>query len=662
MAVTLSGTRLSGLRAEPASTLYGPLAVDVAPGGVSLRAEGLAPGVWLHRISVDANGQHQARRSLVVADAEHANPVDWTLYASVLEVTRDGDDGDGVCDGACTLREAIDAAPWRRGPALVHFDHAAFAGAQAVVELSRGALVVRAPALTLDGTDAGGNPSPLAHFAQRSFNTLVSVRAPNAAPNPDLACPCNESGAALRIAAADVRVIGVAFQRQLAPEGTICCGDQDLVAFDAGSRGSHLETARLDGGAAAIRSAEVPSGTTAPPTGKDCIDASGTGADDSDSAVVVENSEIRFCHDRGAKSQGGWLRLRRNWIHHNLRGGLFAQSPASGSAAGVIDASDNLIEQNGIDCPSGNAAACGPDQVVTRGGASEISAQGPLTAIVSVGNVVRDGAAQGLYFEDGSSGRVIDTYVCGINRSSGGKGILSQRSSGTAADLVVRGTTVAYNDDAGFKLRGRTGADLGTLAEPGLNAFTDNGAGTRRNLLNALDAPPPVVAAMGNGWEHCYGSRASMDACDEAAISDVDTNNALGGNDRVDVRGSLAHQGSGPMRIDAVSPAAVGEGDLLRLTGAGFDAISGHDGGVGGDCSGLAAGNSCAPLHGTCVEFLVDGSWRPALDVVGVTPTSVTVRAPFDCTAPTLLRARRLDRTGAEVAADPVPFCVAGGR
>ncbi len=59
-----------------------------------------------------------------------------------------------------------------------------------------------------------------------------------------------------------------------------------------------------------------------------------------------------------------------------------------------------------------------------------------------------------------------------------------------------------------------------------------------------------------------------------------------------------------------------------------------------------------------CVEFLVDGVWTEAADLLGVTPTTLTVRSPFACHEPTTVRVRRLDFDGAEVISNALPFCM----
>ncbi len=658
LTAAFSGTRLSGPAAGDAAVAYGPIARSLPIGTTDVALDlSLGSGPWVHHLSVASTGQAQHQQSLLVTDAAAANVIEWTLARTVLTVNQADDSGDGVCDATCTLRDAIQTAAVSVPPVLIGFDRTAFPGAVASVQVTNNAaLAVRAPGTVIDGTNAAGDPSPLGDFAARVYPTVITLRAPNANPQAG-DCPCSESpGGALRLQGAGIRLQGLAIQRQLAPQGQICCGDQDLVAFDAGSKGSDVDTCRLDGGAAAITDAEVPSGLTRPATGKDCIDADSTGATSAE-PVHVDNSEVRFCFDRGVKSKSGLVRLQGNWIHNNLRGGVFAQSPdAADTNKGVIEAVGNLVEQNGQNCPTGNPTACGAQQVVTRSDASELSAQGALTELRASRTIVRDGVLQGIYFQDQSAGTLVNDYMCGIS----GKGLLIEKAQRSVADISVRGSAAVYNDDAGVKLEGRIAADFGTDggAGAGNNAFAANGAGVRRNFVNALDAPPALVAAQGNQWEHCYstGSTAS-NACDVGAISDNDTNNSLGTQDRVDVRIPQPHQGSSGVQIATVSPTKAMQGGLVWITGTGFDAVSGHTGGGTADCRALKSGNSCNPLRGTCVEFFVDGAWTAAQEVLAVTPTAVAVRSPATCVTPMMIRVKRATRTGAVIASPPVPFC-----
>lgn len=703
--VELSGERLSGPDAAEGALSYGPISTAVADGETGPTAllvpDRLAPGVWLHHIRVGGPASYaQHQQALVVASASDPAVVEWPLFASVLTVTQGDDGGDGLCDDTCTLRDAVDAAADAPPPVLIRFDHHALAGndGRAHVRIDQLApLRLRAPGALVDGRDDLGNPSPLADFADRVHPTLLTLAAPNADPDPLQACPCRESnGGVLRVQAPGVRLEGLAIVRELAPEGTICCGDQDLVAFDAGSRGSRLATSLLDGGARAITSAQVAQGETHGPTGKDCVEARNTGITAAE-AVVVENTELRYCHDRGAKSKGSYLRLERSWIHHNLRGGIFALSPTGGATTpGIIVTVGSMLEQNGRNCPSGTPPACGPAQRITRTQSSEMSAQGNLTALITAGNVLRDGVLQGQYFQGRSTGLIAGDYICGMdNAAGGGIGILvkmnlpavptacfseddcendaacvdgfCQDDTAGAPTVAVRGVTAAYNGDSGVRLNGYRAADFGSDgdARAGRNAFTDNGFtaadGTprlKRNVVNALVDTATVVHAQGNQWQHCYAaSGATANACNVTAISRNDTNNTNAAPDRVDAANPHPHASTVAPTVATISPRATLAGGIVHIDGQGFDAISGHAGGRR-SCAALADGNGCEPLRGTCVEILADDEWLPAADVLGVTPTHLVIRSPVTCTGPALLRVRRRALNGDELASDPVPFCL----
>ena len=661
LVVTVSGNRLGGSPPQPGEATFYPSRTRVVAAGSSELSILIrpAPGVWLHSISVAGTAQIQFQQTLLLRRPATANFVDWRLFKTVLAVNDGGDAGDGICDASCTLRDAIASANVAPAPVLIRFDHSSFPGGDASVTVTNPVgLQLQSSAAMLDGTNADGDPSPLVELAQRTYQTNINLVAPNANPIPG-DCPCNESpGGALQIIAAGVEVRGLALRRTLAAEGSVCCGDQDLITFGVGSKNSTVATCRLDGGAAAFTSAEVAQGQTRPPTGKDCVDADNTDATSAE-PVVVANSELRFCYDRGVKSRRGLVRLEDDWIHHNLRGGVFAQSPDSGTQKGIIEAANNLVERNGQNCASGDPDNCG-SEIVTRSEASELSAQGAFTEIQSTGNVVRNGVLQGFYLQDQAQASLQDDYICGINNGVNGKGVLFESTGGNASDFKVRGTAVVYNDDTGMKIAGTVAVDLGTDGglNAGRNVFAQNGASLRRNLRNILNDPAPVLAAQGNQWEHCYpNSGAVADACDALSIGDNDTNNTIGVTDKVDVGHPLPHQGSGPIEVTDAQPAKAIAGAVVHVFGSGFDAVSGHSGGVAGSCNALAAGNSCAPLQGTCVEFLVDGMWTAAQDVLGVTPTHLVVRSPLTCAGPTQLRVRRNILGGGEVVSSPSTFC-----
>lgn len=661
LAATVVGSRLSGSSPQAGEvTTYPPRSISFPPGSSEIPVLiKPAPGVWLHSVTVTSTGQEQFQQTLLLRNPAISNQVSWRLFTTVLSVNTAGDAGDGMCDASCTLRDAIVTANGAPAPVLIRFDHSSFPGEIADITITNPvALQLISADAMLDGVNSNGDPSPIEAMTARVYPTQIHLVSPNTDPMPG-DCPCHESpGGALQITAPGVAIRGVAVSRTLAAEGTVCCGDQDLITLGTGSKNSRIDTCRLDGGAAAFTTAEVPDGETRPPTGKDCIDADNTGATSIEPVTVI-NSELRFCYDRGVKSRRGLVRLQDNWIHHNLRGGVFAQSPDMGMISGILDAANNLIERNGQNCPSGDPMACGL-QSVTRAGASEASAQGPFTEILSDGNLVRDGVLHGFFFQDQSRATLRDDYVCGIHSGVNGKGLQFESVNGMVGDFSVRGCAVVYNDDAGVKIEGEVPIDLGLDAamNAGNNAFTENGGIPRRNVRNLLNAPTPVISAQGNQWQHCYPTMAPVaDMCDTLRIGDEDTNNTIGMGDKIDVANPQPHQETGAVTIAAIRPSKAVNGGVVHLYGSGFDAISGHTGGVAGDCHALAMGNRCSPLQGTCVEFLVGETWTPATDVLGVTPTHVIATVPFTCDEASQARVRRQILGGGESVSTPIAFC-----
>ena len=647
LAATLSGRRLSGPAANGAATQYGPIArsfsrLRTAPVDVPA----LAPGIWLHEVVVAATGQHQYRQSLVIADPMHANALAWTLFASVVVVNDPGDKGNGTCDQSCTLREAVATANNKPQPALVVFDHTAL-GTPAQVLSSKTRITLTARGLTIDGTDANGNPSPVVPFGERIYPTritLVATKQPTAKADP---CPCNDNfGGTLFATGRGSTFIGLQVVRVYPKNPSqICCGNLTLIELGAGSADSRIDTCLLDGGGRLLPNAETPKGDTGQATSKDCVKPENTGSTP-EHPIVVSNSEISYCLDRGVKSKNNFLRLDNNWLHNNLRCGLFAIVPS-----GEIAASGNLIEENGLNCPSGAPPNC-VGQVATRPQAPQVSAQGNLTDFALDGNIVRTGPFIGVFWQVNSTGSLANTFVCGMDSV----GILAQRSGGAVNGAVIRGSASVLNGDYGVRVRDKVGADLGTdgAANAGHNAFGGNP--TNAQVVNELSVSASL-AAEGNQWQSCYAATSGPDDCDLTAIREMDTSPA-DPTTGVDVGNPEPHQGSEGVTLTAVAPTGAAEGTMVRISGAGFDAISGVDGLTKTDCANLAMTNTCTPLNGTCVEFLVDGVWTEAADVLGVTPTAVTVRTPFTCTAPTSMRVRRPIHGGGAVVSNELAFCV----
>ncbi|MDX2169885.1 MAG: hypothetical protein SF182_22630, partial [Deltaproteobacteria bacterium] len=640
----LSGERLSG-PPDPRATTYGPVTQSMsARSDATVGVGGLAPGIWLHRVLVEATGQQQARQALVVDDPAAPSTQEWTLYGSVLRVDEATDDNDKCDASGCALREAVNGAARVKQPVLIVFDHDTL-GMPAHVEVRDRRILIDTPGTDIDGTDAQGNPSPLANFSDRVFPVQITLRGTKQpTEGPNAVCPCRQNYAGtLFVAAADVDLVGLHVDRVYPPAKQICCGNHTLIEIGKAGRSARVDTCLLDGGGRALEDATTPKGNTGQATSKDCVKPEHTIATPDD-PVVVTNSELSYCLDRGVKAQDTHLLLTHNWIHNNLRCALFSIVPK-----GDIKAIGNVIEEAGLNCPRGAPPFC-EGQVVTRAEAPQVSAQGNGTQFELDGNIVRNGPLNGIFWQVGSTGLLQNSFVCGM----GDAGILSIRQAGRPDGAQVRGSASVLNHRSGVEVRKLVGIDLGTADEPGRNAFAGNPDGAQ--VLNSLTSKA-VIAAHGNQWESCYaGGDPTADACDLAAISGGDTNNGSG-QEEVAVDSPWPHQSTERVTLSAANPPRVVEGGLIGLTGEGFDAVSGLQGLTEKDCANLARTNTCAPLHGTCVEFLVDGRWTAAADVLGVTPTFVMVRAPFTCSAPTRARVRRAVLGGGEVVSNELTIC-----
>src|SRR6185369_16075489 len=120
-----------------------------------------------------------------------ANAVAWTMFGTVLSVNDPSDSGDGMCDQTCTLRDAVDSGNAAAGPVLVVFDHTALGTPAEVMAIDR-RIDITAPGLTIDGTDANGDPSPVVGFSQRTFPVQITMKTTPAVTMPPDAegCPC----------------------------------------------------------------------------------------------------------------------------------------------------------------------------------------------------------------------------------------------------------------------------------------------------------------------------------------------------------------------------------------------------------------------------------------------------------------------------------------
>ena len=384
--------------------------------------------------------------------------------------------------------------------------------------------------------------------------------------------------------------------------------DRDLLrVFGVGADGNLLERLVVEG----------------PASGDGIGIDDGAGDDFGATATVVRACEISGAADKGIKvTAGAFARIERSWIHDNLNGGI--QATLGGHAAVV----DSLVEDN---------AGIGGENGLAVQGLAEVDALSTLTV---AGTVVRGNGGNGLSVR-AFAAAVVDDSAFVANDTAG---IRLFNDVGSAALAVVEGTALACNVLDGAVIVDDSLADLGggPFASAGDNAFAYNGESGMGFDLRAVSSAP--ISAAFAQWDGCGAGV----ACDEAAVLATDVRDGGAG---VSISPAVAPRGLGVPVVERVAPARGRAGELVRIFGAGFDAVAGY--GEGG-CEGAAVANGCAPVRGNCVT--IDG--EPA-EVVAVTPTMVVARWPFTCLEPVALRisVARVDRPATSA---PVVVCGAG--
>jgi hypothetical protein len=602
---------------------------------------GLAPGVWLdHR-----DAPPQTRRDVFLADAPGvANSLTWTVYPHAYQVT--------TTDPA-DLRARLREAEASGGPALVTFalpsgSVIAFAGPDPACPLGASALLcVLGSGIVLDGLDATGAPGVALSAGTLHFR-LVRVFG-----SDDVL-----RGLVLRGAQ-----FPVPFACRPDVSGPGCPTQADTLDFAPGAQRNRLEQATVLG-----------------PTRGDAVSVEGTDA-------LVIASEITGADDKGLKAtDGGSVTIRDSCIHDNANGGI------QSTRGGHVTALRNIVEHN---LPR-----------EAQNGLFAIEAfpgLGPST-IATNGNIVRFNGNRGLSVTGDSSGTFANDFV--VDNGAAGAVVESIDANPTAPpSAALRGVTLACNhrdrltgtcgypdpplvcmpdcrtnpctDDAhccpmpgcGVACRpsfpdgfgavvsqcttlgcALPAADFGTAAEAGRNAFTLNpnnfAQQTGFNLKNGVAGL--VVPARGDQWQQ----GATQASCKTTAPMNPDVCVVPGA--KVDA-GAPANPRAGTPVLSAVVPARPRAGDLVRVYGAGFDAIDGvacapEDATTPpSTCTGenpkVAAANAPTSPLGNHVTVILAGQ-SFAADVWAVTPTMLAFRMPVDCFAPGTLAVSRQDDTG----------------
>jgi hypothetical protein len=424
MRATVRGRRLveTCVNADGLAETY-EATVDAEPQSIA----GLAPGVWVHSLTMDepSTGQRQYRRSLVLANSA-PDGVSFTAFASVfsVRVTTDAAESD-------SLRDALTWAESAPQPALIQFDEEAFPSeVPTTITLTSALPKLSGTAVTIDGLDAEG----------AAGNRVVDAAG--------LDIP------ALSISGASNTVIGLRL-RHTGPR------NRDVLSISGASATANL-----------IEQCVIEDSGTGDAIGID----NNAGADFADTANVIRDCEVTRASDKGIKvTTNAYARVENNWVHDNENGGVQA------TLSGHVLAIDNLVERSG-----GGSAQNG---LAANGGVSETSVV--ASELRTDGNISRFNAANGIAILGLSLGILQNDYLAANGSSGVrvfNRGIaapLATIEGVTAACNGVDGAVVTDNAVADFGGPMSIGNNAFTQNNlPGGGANLRNGTGARVFALN----------------------------------------------------------------------------------------------------------------------------------------------------------------------------------
>ena len=305
--------------------------------------------------------------------------------------------------------------------------------------------------------------------------------------------------------------------------------------------------------------------------------------------------------------------VRRSWIHDNADGGLQA------TLGGDLEAVENISENN-----QGTASANG----IAANGA-RLDGTDPAR-LVTRGNLVRRNGLRGISVRSYSHAVLRDDFVCG-------NGTASQNDGFALALLGRGGASLRRPRSAAWRRYRAPAAERSSSTRQAATSAPPSPRAERLRLQRAEPADHPRQPAQsrrdgGAGGGKLMGELRAQHALRRAPRARPRRLRAQrsGGRHHTGRRASVQRRVP-RLAVDHASHASAGE--LVRIYGSGFDALSGND--VAGDCNAIAAANRCPPRRGNCV--FVGG--QPA-QVVAVTPTMLVVRAPFTCVEPVQVAVR----------------------
>ena len=579
------------LGAGLAESYQATLACD-GSGPCNVEHSGLAPGEWVHRISIgdgEQTRQRQARRTLVLDASAGSYEHAWTIYRQGFEVSNTADAID--CEGC--LRRAIDLANAAPGPSLIFFDPATTGD----IVVSEALPALTADSVTIDAIDNDGVP----------YRRTVDGN--------------GLSQAALRITGSFNQVVGLRI--------TNVGGDADMLLIDGpGANGNRIESVQIVGrgleicerlgetGCVVDRQCVVPNRII--PRG-DCGD-DGIAVRDSagqSEINVLYAVDVSGAFDKGIKvSEGGVVRVENSWVHGNADGGI--QATLEGNLIAIRNRSE------------GNRGTAGANGIAANGARID----GNVASVVTTrGNLTRDNALRGVSVRSLSQATLRDDFVCG-NGTAGtdvGFGLALLDAAGFSGVAEVSGVALVNNVDGGVLAMGDAQGNFGTET-PGRNAFAFNGAATNlTEPTNFRNLSTQSMSAQGNHWESCEPGY----VCNifKVVVEDIYAPDAA--VDPIPARPTSVQRA--PV-ISEIVPSSAKAGELVWMFGENFDAIgfAAED----SDCNG--PDRPCSAADANCI--VID---RQPAQIVAATPTMLVFRAPFTCVEPVKLLARTRHSRGA---------------
>jgi len=401
----------------------------------------LAPGFWLHSISVTVSQTRQLehRTSLLILGAAR-NLVRFTAFPAVATVMTTDDKGDG------SLRKVLQDAAAAPKPLLIQFDPAAFPdGVPTAIQLAFQLPDLAADDVTIDGIDGLGEIG----------NRII-----------DAGGDTGSSISALAITGARNHIVGLRLRNAGA-------NNRDVL---------NISGASADGNV--IEQTIVEQAASADGVGVD----SQAGKDFADTANVVCSCEISGAADKGIKvTTGAYARVENCWVHDNQNGGIQA------TLGGHVQTTANLVERNLGSTAQNGLSAAPPDNASPSADSSEL---------FSNGDISRANGASGVSVHDGAVAELRNGYFA-TNATSGLR--VFNDSGQPPSSALVEGTSAVCNGVDGAVVADSSIVDFGggPLSSTGNNAFTQNNLPQGGANLRNATMPPLEVSAVNDQWEHC---------------------------------------------------------------------------------------------------------------------------------------------------------------